>query len=51
MRRVLLTVGQALPPLHYAIVYTLADRLRDWIHQRRFAVGVEEDHAQLASIA
>ncbi len=40
--RVLLTVGQALPPLHYAIVYTLADRLRDWIHQRRFALGVED---------
>lgn len=38
--RVLLTIGQALPPLHYAIVYTLGDRLRDWIHQRRFAVGV-----------
>lgn len=36
----LLTIGQALPPLHYAIVYNLADRLRDWLHQRRFAVGV-----------
>src|SRR5262249_54282014 len=40
--RVLLTVGQALPPSHYAIVYRLDDRLRDWIHQRRFAVGVDE---------
>ena len=41
--RVLLTVGQALPPLHYAIVYTLADRLGDWIHQRRFAVEVGDE--------
>jgi hypothetical protein len=41
--RVLLTVGQALPPMHYAIVYTLADRLRDWVHQRRFAIGVEDE--------
>jgi hypothetical protein len=40
--RVLLTVGQALPPAHYAVVYRLDDRLRDWIHQQRFAVGVEE---------
>src|SRR5207248_2278052 len=39
----LLTIGQALPPLHYAVVYNLADRLRDWIHQRRFTVGVAEE--------
>ena len=34
----LLTIGQALPPLHYAIVQTLADQTRSWFHQRRFAV-------------
>jgi hypothetical protein len=38
----MLTIGQALPPWHYAIVFNLADRLRDWLHQRRFAVGVTE---------
>jgi hypothetical protein len=36
----LLTVGQALPPLHYAIVDTLANRLSRWVHQKRFTVGV-----------
>jgi hypothetical protein len=38
----LLTVGQALPPLHYALVGTLRERLEAWFHQRRFtaeAVG------------
>ena len=34
----LLTIGNALPPRHYAIVQTLADQLRGWFHQRRFAV-------------
>jgi hypothetical protein len=38
----LLTIGQALPPLHYAVVYNLADRLRDWLHQLRFKAGVTE---------
>jgi hypothetical protein len=32
----LLTIGQALPPLHYAIVGNLADRLEGWFQQRRF---------------
>jgi hypothetical protein len=32
----LLTIGQALPPLHYAIVGPLADRLEGWFQQRRF---------------
>jgi hypothetical protein len=32
----LLTIGNALPPLHYAIVQTLGDQLETWIHQRRF---------------
>jgi hypothetical protein len=34
--RFLLTIGQALLPLQYAIVCTLEDRLRNWFHQRRF---------------
>src|SRR5205823_583096 len=33
---VLLTLGQALPPLHYAIVDTLGHRLERWFHQKRF---------------
>lgn len=41
----LLTIGQALPKLHYALVCTLADRLRHWFHQRRFTV---ETAGQLA---
>lgn len=32
----LLTLGQALPPMHYALVGTLADRIEGWFHQRRF---------------
>jgi hypothetical protein len=39
--RVLLTVGQALLPMQYAIVCTLGDRLENWFHQRRFLVGVD----------
>jgi hypothetical protein len=38
--RLLLTVGQALRPLEYAIVSTLEERLGSWLHQRRFAVDV-----------
>jgi hypothetical protein len=34
--RFLLTIGQALPPLHYAIVCTLGDRLKTWFRQLRF---------------
>jgi hypothetical protein len=34
--RMLLTLGQALRPLQYAIVSRLDDRLRGWFHQRRF---------------
>jgi hypothetical protein len=34
----LLTIGHALPPLHYAIVMTLDERLRSWFHQRRFTL-------------
>jgi hypothetical protein len=40
--RLLLTVGQALPPMHYAIAGTLGERLESWFGQRRFtaeAVG------------
>src|SRR5207248_3360032 len=28
----LLTIGQALPPLHYAVVQTLEEQLRGWLH-------------------
>jgi hypothetical protein len=34
----LLTIGQALPPLHYAFVGTLAERLGGWFQQRRFTM-------------
>jgi hypothetical protein len=40
--RVLLTIGQALPAGHYAIVQTLADQLRNWFHQERFKVAGQE---------
>jgi hypothetical protein len=41
--RFLLTIGQALPPMHYAIVCTLQDRLERWFHQYRFtAEGPDE---------
>ncbi len=33
-----LTIGQALPPLHYAFVGTLAERLENWFQQRRFTM-------------
>ncbi len=36
--RFLLTIGQALPPLHYAIVGNLAERLEGWFQQRRFTM-------------
>jgi hypothetical protein len=36
--RFLLTLGQALPPLHYAIVGNLAERLEGWFQQRRFTM-------------
>jgi hypothetical protein len=38
----LLTIGQALLPLQYAIVCTLEDRVRNWFHQQRFTVGAGE---------
>lgn len=38
--RVLLTIGQALRPLEFAIVETLADSLHRWFSQERFKVGV-----------
>jgi hypothetical protein len=34
----LVTIGQALPPWHYALVGTLADRLEGWFRQRRFTM-------------
>jgi hypothetical protein len=36
----LLTIGQALMPGQYALVWTLDVPLRHWLHQRRFAVDV-----------
>ncbi len=39
----LLTIGQALPPLHYAIVGTLNERLESWFHQQRFTMEVADD--------
>jgi hypothetical protein len=41
--RMLLTIGEALRPLEFAIVSTLDERLEDWIHQRRFAVDVSTE--------
>jgi hypothetical protein len=38
----LLTIGQALRPLQYAMAWTLDVPLRGWLHQRRFAVDVTE---------
>jgi hypothetical protein len=35
--RLLLTIGDALPPMHYAIVLTLGERLRSWVRQARFS--------------
>jgi len=37
--RMLLTIGQALHPMEYAIVSTLDEQIEDWVHQRRFAVN------------
>ena len=39
----LLTIGQALPPLHYAFVGTLAERLEGWFQQRRFTTESTSD--------
>jgi hypothetical protein len=39
----LLTIGQALPPLHYAFVGTLAERLGGWFQQRRFTLETAGD--------
>jgi hypothetical protein len=36
--RLLLTIGNALLPMQYAIVSTLNERLENWLHQERFAV-------------
>jgi hypothetical protein len=34
--RFLLTIGQALPPMHYAFTGTLAERIEAWFQQKRF---------------
>jgi hypothetical protein len=36
----LMTIGQALPPMQYAIVKTLDEELQDWLHQQRFRANV-----------
>jgi hypothetical protein len=40
--RMLLTIGQALRPMEYAIVGTLDEWLYDWFDQLRFRVGVND---------
>lgn len=40
--RMLLTIGQALRPMEFAIVETLDHRVRDWFRQFRFSVGVTD---------
>jgi hypothetical protein len=37
------TFGHALRPLEYAIVGTLDDRLKTWLHQARFKIGVSAE--------
>jgi hypothetical protein len=39
------TFGQALRPMEYAIIGTLDDRLRTWLHQARFKIGVSTELA------
>lgn len=41
--RLLLTIGQALPPWHYAIVCTLKDRVETWNLRERFAIHVQDE--------
>jgi hypothetical protein len=41
--QMLLTIGQALRPMEYAIVRTLDEDLEDWLHQKRFAVSVSTE--------
>jgi hypothetical protein len=36
----LLTIGQALHPMEFAIVRTLDEEVEDWLHQRRYSAGV-----------
>lgn len=43
--RLLLSIGNALGPMQYAIVGTLKERLESWLHQDRFAVGVSREAA------
>jgi hypothetical protein len=41
--RLLLSIGNALGPMQYAVVGTLRERLENWLHQDRFAVGVARE--------
>ncbi len=38
--RLIMTLGQALRPMEYAIIGTLEERLGNWLHQERFKMGV-----------
>ncbi len=38
--RFLLTIGQALHPMEFAIVETLKEQVEDWLKQKRFTIGV-----------
>jgi len=40
--RLFMTIGQALRPLEFAIVGSLDDRLKTWLHQKRFKVNVDK---------
>jgi hypothetical protein len=42
--RLLLTIGQALRPLEYAVVYTLADRMRAYLDELSFSSKVTVDN-------
>ncbi len=41
--RLLLTIGNALGPMQYAIVGTLKERLENWLHQDRFTVDMAQE--------
>lgn len=41
--RLLLSIGQALPPMHYAIIGRLSERIETWFHQKRFTLETGGD--------
>jgi len=40
--RLLLTIGQALRPMEFAIVSTLDERIEDWLRQKRFSTAANQ---------